>query len=73
MQFKKGSFEVGSVVYPVAIKVYCVLIISRLAAVLTADSLKIVRRAVYRRFLEFQSSFDDSVPLHDDVFVGLSV
>lgn len=26
MQFKKGSFEVGGVIYPVAIKVMCVCI-----------------------------------------------
>ena len=30
----------------------------------------LVRPAIYGRVLELESSFDDSVPLHDDVFVG---
>lgn len=72
MQFKKGSFEVGSVVYPVAIKVFTSSSFFKICIIIFFFR-HLVRCTVYRCFLEFKSSFYDPVFIHDDVLLGLSL
>lgn len=73
MQFKKGSFEVGSVIYPVAIKVICFLTKPYQHLMKDCHVSFSVWCSVHGRLLEFQPVFYDPIPLHDDVFLGIGL
>lgn len=75
MQFKKGSFEVDTVIYPVAIKVIFLSNISNVFYVTFLIPLFkcTVRSKIRRRILEQQSVFDVTLFIYDDVQLGYSL
>lgn len=85
MQFKKGSFEVDTIIYPVAIKVIshfkCTMfqiyihdISFELFKILNSLFFKFIVWSTIRRcILEQQSIFDDTIFIYDDVKLGDSL